>query len=311
MTIAGGSMFLRICRRGRTLALATCLASICSEMLSAGPSALENILLAEAFPPHLLGAVSRLVESLGPDSSRESLTFVSGESEAAEGQVVNRVRFGRDGAVDVWSMLQCYGQCVNLPESKWFRVVIAVDRTSAPFQAYFAELAPMAKQIITTPVSFQKPKVACLGCHVNGPRLLRPRKSPVTDQWTASDFEKLSRWNQIVSGYGWVKNWGPRFWESDTLLPQGPHFKEPLNVPQCVSCHGSVGKARGPLLRAHGPSIMYLLGHRQDSYGFMQPAGQWEGAAMPPGGMMLSQEEQRKLERWLNQSDGVATLGPG
>lgn len=237
-------------------------------------------------------------------AKEKSLLLTSGQSRTASGgRVLNRVHFFARGHFDIWLMKQ-EGAGRGLHFHHWNRIAIAVDKSATPAKAYFFEFGREIAGEKGLP-TFKAFTAACITCHANGPRLIRPEGNETGAPFTQDQKGLLKNWNQKIQNYRYVQNFRPT-WEGRSILDSAAsNSREILHLKACEECHSVNSGVRGPLERQHNDSIMYLTTHHE----------------MPLGDHGLSPKAMTCLKAWLDQdaqilksadcaSDGnVATVG--
>ena len=203
--------------------------------------------------------------------SSDSIIFESLESKTEKGLAVfNEIRFQSSGDHDVWIMRQSHhglqsvlangkssrGHGSTDSRNRWDRLAIVVDRSQAPVQAQFYQLAS-GDQIVELPEISKLSidlKARCFACHSNGPRAIRPAAN--TEALSLSFLNRLQifGWNMRAKLYGHVdgkqrtgegsKNLGVDVKTAVGRVPFRSEFSfmsSPLGLSSCVKCHDEGG----------------------------------------------------------------------
>lgn len=203
--------------------------------------------------------------------------FRSWESKTIHDEsVYNTIRYFKKTNQEIWMMNQSH-HGFNPAINQLDRLAIVISKNTAEFYQL-----PPGKLEWSELLSAQKInlKVDCRQCHSNGPRAIRP----APDFLSLMSFQEktnLFLLNLRMKFYGHLES---RLWMQDAELPEN-NFKQ-INSQTCLYCHNSGDQpwSRTKLTLQQSDSIRFLIGKKQ----------------MPPPGIQFSDEENQKLEQFLN-----------
>lgn len=209
------------------------------------------------------------------------ILFDSKESKTKDfSTVYNRVSFTPGWSEDVWVMQQSH-QGLDHQFKTWDRLMIRVDKTQKPIQAFFYQLKP---DQITKPlekIDHREFKVSCYTCHPSGPRAIR-----VDNQYMQSLglFERIKIFilNTRIKLYfaGIPKPGYPKI-GSTPFKMEFEGINQSLNRKSCESCHKE-GGVRQPLQAHHWATAKHLV----------------ETGAMPPWPHTIHEEDKKFFQQF-------------
>ncbi|MBI1860070.1 MAG: cytochrome c [Deltaproteobacteria bacterium] len=212
----------------------------------------------------------------------EPITIQSQESKTATlSPVFNRINWRAGASQDIWIMQQSHSGR-HTPHEKWDRIAMVIEK-GAPRTATFYQLSPghLSFDDLGPKIDY---RAACLMCHPNGPRAIRPdtHGELSLSMWNRM---RLFAWNIRIKSYGRVQ---PQSIPSRTPFRySSPAANAPLLVAACVRCHRDGGLlARGTLRRQNFLSIGFMI----------------DNHIMPPFGLSLSEKERREIELFIGRS---------
>jgi hypothetical protein len=211
------------------------------------------------------------------------------ESKTLSGRsVYNRILFYEKDEKDIWLMQQSH-HGLDKKWNQWDRLAIVVDKSTSPKRAQFFQLPPgkMKTEMGALRSLEIQPRIDCLRCHSNGPRLIRPKQLKTSGAWeNVLHTARLLWWNLKILTYGRVNvSLSPRQVRNHWLRPEIAHGADQLEVKTCSKCHRNQGLfARGPLTRYQVETIRFLI----------------ESKSMPPWGHTLSEQEKVQLKDFIN-----------
>lgn len=204
-------------------------------------------------------------------SSLQAVTFISAESsDGADFPITNRVRLLKKEKHDLWLMRQRQAERDGKNPAYWSFVAILVDKQRYPPSSYYFEFAPAPVGSGGFPEEI-KPRVDCLRCHPNGPRMIRPQL-----MLNEASQGLLQKWNESIANYGLIRN-------VDNAGGISIETKGHLPFPFCTNCHDSKSGVRNSLFRRNALAIRYLV----------------DTDAMPPGKEKLSAGQKHCIKEWL------------
>lgn len=212
-----------------------------------------------------------IMGSLLPKWQKASVEFTSHESKHSNGNpIFNRIAFFSNETQNIWMMQQQQGAYNNQYET-WDRLAIVHDRSKNA--VHFLQLQPgKLEWSEITQLQSLPHKVACLNCHLNGPRMIRP-----DPKQTLSLFAqlKVAVWNYNIKRL-------PRLSTEQTL----PTTSEPtkiLQVKTCLQCHNDSDNGRNFLEPRHALTLAFMM----------------QNHLMPPSGEKLSKTDLQKIFKFI------------
>ena len=211
------------------------------------------------------------------DFLKKPLLIESLESKTNSGAVIhNEIQWFSMGTEDVWMMNQSHDGA-NLPQNKWDRLAIVINKKSKTAQFFQLPSGPLewSEDLIKQKISF---KVSCFMCHSNGLRAIRPAGASFAEKM------KAQVWNFKIKFYGRITE-DPTYSETDPLAEfpfrhKAEFENDALNVKTCTMCHKESGfGARGTLTRQNSVAIKFMV----------------DGGFMPPLGIPLLKSEKSKI----------------
>jgi len=183
------------------------------------------------------------------------VSFTSKESKTIEHkEVLNKVTLKRFPSKDIWIMQQYHSGHNN---KEWDTIEIIINKEKSPYSVLYLQKDGDKKIPL---------KADCFRCHVNGPRIIRPK-------YNLSIKEKaiVFAYNSIMKSYGKVAQ--PQYKNKGTKL-------KALNA--CLDCHN--GMIRSILKKEHSDTITFLV---QNNY-------------MPPWPHQISKKEKKEILHYIN-----------
>ena len=207
----------------------------------------------------------------------DTVLFMSAESKNLEGApVYNQIKLISLPGTDVWMMQQGH-HGLDVPQLRWDRLALVVNKNEKPYRAQFYQLEPGELKLASENEIIPN-KARCFACHVSGPRAIRP--DPKFGLSLVSKV-KIALWNLKIKSYGAMTS------EEGKNFPAGVPFKSahkifsrPLAVNSCQNCHAKEGM-RGELLFEHLDTALFLVNNR----------------SMPPFPFKISESDKAQLTR--------------
>ena len=183
------------------------------------------------------------------------------------------------------------------------RIAIVVNTLKKPMTAEYYQLPP-GDLVWSNELKAQtiKPKAACLRCHSNGPRAIRPDTENPENNITLKDKWNIFKANLTIKHYGRIIPEPNQFAvigaKKDSISKHkesagGEHplalnskgQQDKLEISICKMCHKESGfLARGDLTRQNSGSIEFLVKNKM----------------MPPLGIPLSDQDYDKIMFFVN-----------
>jgi polyisoprenoid-binding protein YceI len=233
-------------------------------------------------------------------SASPNIMIVSAESTAVTGTTItNRIHYFQRDNLDIWLMRQRQSATEDSNPENWSLISLIVDHSTNPGKAYFLEFAPKPVRGLPEPIP---PRVPCLRCHPNGPRLIRPAHASSIRELDNRGLATLKAFNGRISKAGLIDGYSPTLATGEAMLNDSwPGATTTLAISKCKQCHDSKKGLRNSLQLQNASSMLYLTTHSRDLQGYMVHTQPGSTPDMPLDDLPLTAEESSCLKAWFRQ----------
>lgn len=212
----------------------------------------------------------------------KAVSFESWESLGQDNApVFNEIQFRPGIHVDLWIMRQSH-HGLTADKTKWDRLAIRVKKSQSPMTAEFFQLSPGDSEFNGLAESIPL-KVACLSCHANGPRAIRPKVDSTWIKNSPLEIVSITLMNLRIKTYGIMKNQEAVHFDEGAPLSNSQGTAEAIQWRSCQYCHSEQG-IRSKLSLEQAGSIRFMLKNK----------------LMPPFPFRIFAEDQDQMEVLVN-----------